>query len=196
VHAARAFFELGDRDRALELARDELDAQRSWGAPRAIGIALTTLGVIVGGEDGERSLEEALDVLERSPAKLAKARALYELGASLRRRNRRADGRELLRRALELATACGAAELAEQAKEELLASGARPRTTAVSGAESLTPSESRVARMAAEGLTNREIAQALFVTPKTVEVHLGSAYRKLGISSRMQLADAMAAPAA
>ena len=73
-------------------------------------------------------------------------------------------------------------------REELLASGARPRTTAVSGAEALTPSESRVARMAAEGLTNREIAQALFVTPKTVEVHLGSAYRKLGISSRMQLA--------
>ena len=196
VHAARAFFELGDRQRALELAQEEVDAQRSWGAPRAIGIALTTLGVIVGGEEGERHLEEALEVMQSSPAKLAKARALYELGASLRRRNRRADGRELLRRALELATACGAAELAEQAKEELLASGARPRTTAISGAESLTPSESRVARMAAEGLTNREIAQALFVTPKTVEVHLGSAYRKLGISSRMQLPDAMAAPAA
>ena len=196
VHAARTLLELGDRDRALELAYEELDAQRGWGAPRAIGIALTTLGVVVGGEEGERYLHEALETLEQSPAKLAKARALYELGASLRRRNRRAEGRDLLRRALELATACGATGLAEQAKEELLASGARPRTTAVTGAESLTPSEARVARMAAEGLTNREIAQALFVTPKTVEVHLGSVYRKLGISSRMQLADAMAAPAA
>ncbi|HET9673553.1 MAG TPA: LuxR C-terminal-related transcriptional regulator, partial [Gaiellaceae bacterium] len=154
------------------------------------------LGVVVGGVEGEPHLHEALAILEGSPAKLARARALYELGASLRRRNQRAEGRDHLRRVLELATACGAAELAEQAKEELLASGARPRTTAISGAESLTPSESRVARMAAEGLTNREIAQALFVTPKTVEVHLGSAYRKLGISSRMQLAEAMAAPAA
>ena len=196
VHAARTLLELGDRERALELAREELEAQRSWGAPRALGIALTTLGVVVGGVEGEPHLHEALAILEGSPAKLARARALYELGASLRRRNQRAEGRDHLRRALELATACGATGLAEQAREELLASGARPRTTAVSGAESLTPSESRVARMAAEGLTNREIAQALFVTPKTVEVHLGSAYRKLGISSRMQLAEAMAAPAA
>jgi class 3 adenylate cyclase/DNA-binding CsgD family transcriptional regulator len=196
VHAARALLERGDRERALELAREEVEAQRNWGAPRAIGIALTTLGVVVGGEEGEQHLGEALEILEGSPAKLARARALYELGASLRRRNHRAEGREFLRRALELATACGATGLAEQTREELLASGARPRTTAVSGAEALTPSEARVARMAAEGLTNREIAQALFVTPKTVEVHLSSAYRKLGISSRMQLAEAMAAPAA
>lgn len=196
ARSARTLLELGDRERALELARAELNAQRRWGAPRALGIALTTLGVVEGGEAGEAHLIEAIEVLEASPAKLARARALYELGASLRRRNQRVEGRDYLRRALELATACGAGGLIDQARDELLATGARPRTTALSGAEALTPSESRVARMAADGLTNREIAQALFVTPKTVEVHLGSAYRKLGISSRLQLTDALAEPAA
>ena len=194
--AARALFDSGERGQALDLARRAVEAQRTWGAPRALGMALTMLGVIEGGEEGEAHLVEAVQVLEASPAKLALARALFELGASLRRRNQRKDGREHLRRALDLATTCGANSLAHQAREELLATGARPRTTAVSGAEALTPSETRVARMAAEGLTNREIAQALFVTPKTVEVHLGNAYRKLGISSRMQLADALGSPVA
>jgi DNA-binding NarL/FixJ family response regulator len=85
--------------------------------------------------------------------------------------------------------------LAARAETELLATGARPRRIALSGLESLTPSERRVAQMAAEGPTNREIAQALFVTPKTVQVHLSSVYRKLGIRSRTQLPDALAEPA-
>lgn len=89
---------------------------------------------------------------------------------------------------LELAAACGAEPLAERARTELNAAGGRARREALSGVESLTPSERRVAAMAAEGMTNREIAQALFVTPKTVEVHLSNAYRKLGIASRRQLA--------
>ena len=96
------------------------------------------------------------------------------------------------RRAVELATICGASPLAARAESELLATGARPRRIALSGVESLTPSERRVAELAAEGPTNREIAQTLFVTPKTVEVHLSSVYRKLGISSRSQLAGALA----
>ena len=132
-------------------------------------------------------------MLEPSQARLEHARALVELGAALRRGNRRSESREPLRRGLELATDCGAAPLAERAETELLATGARPRRVALSGVDSLTPSERRVAEMAAEGGTNREIAQALFVTPKTVEVHLSSAYRKLGISSRRQLASALAA---
>jgi DNA-binding NarL/FixJ family response regulator len=83
----------------------------------------------------------------------------------------------------------------QRAETELLATGARPRRISLRGVESLTPSERRVAEMAAEGPTNREIAQALFVTPKTVEVHLSSAYRKLEISSRSQLPAALAGPA-
>ena len=134
-------------------------------------------------------------MLADSPAKLEHAKARTDFGAALRRANRRSDAREHLRHALELATVCGAAPLALRAETELLATGARPRRISLSGLESLTPSERRVAEMAAEGPTNREIAQALFVTPKTVEVHLSSVYRKLGIRSRSQLAAALAEPA-
>src|SRR5207244_5954401 len=122
------------------------------------------------------------------------ARALTELGAALRRGNRRADAREPLRLGLELAHICGAKPLAERAHTDLLATGARPRRLVVTGLDSLTPSERRVAAMAADGMTNREIAQALFVTPSTGEVHLSSAYRKLGIGSRSQLPHALTAP--
>jgi DNA-binding NarL/FixJ family response regulator len=101
------------------------------------------------------------------------------------------ESRARLRAALELAHACGATALEETARTGLVASGAKPRRQALSGTESLTPSERRVATMAAQGLTNRDIAQSLFVTPKTVEVHLSSAYRKLGIGSRTQLAAAL-----
>jgi DNA-binding CsgD family transcriptional regulator len=96
-----------------------------------------------------------------------------------------------VRRALDLAGRCHAAPLADQARQELTAAGARPRR-AISGVDALTPSELRVARMAAEGMGNRAIAQALFVTVKTIEVHLGSAYRKLGVPSRAALAGALA----
>ena len=131
-------------------------------------------------------------MLRESPAKLEHAKARTELGAAFRRANRRSEAREHLRHALELATICGAVPLMQRAETELLATGARPRRIALRGIESLTPGERRVAQMAAEGPTNREIAQALFVTPKTVEVHLSSVYRKLGISSRSQLPTALA----
>ena len=96
---------------------------------------------------------------------------------------------------MELAEISGAVRLAERARTELAATGARPRSVRLSGVESLTASERRVAEMAAEGLTNRQIAQALFVTPKTVEVHLSSVYRKLEISSRSELARVLPASA-
>ena len=139
--------------------------------------------------------EEAVDLLGESPAKLEHAKARTELGAALRRANRRVAARDHLRRAVELATICGAASLAARAERELLATGARPRRVALSGVDSLTPSERRVAEMAAEGRTNREMAQALFVTQRTVEVHLTSIYRKLEINSRSQLAAALGEPA-
>ncbi|HEX8204894.1 MAG TPA: helix-turn-helix transcriptional regulator, partial [Solirubrobacteraceae bacterium] len=148
------------------------------------------------GENGIALLEEAVGVLERSEARLEEARALIDLGAALRRAGRRADARDYLRRGQELAARCEADRLTELAYEELLASGARPRRVATSGADSLTPSERRVAEMAARGLTNRDIAQSLFVTEKTVETHLGHVYGKLDLKSRTQLADAMGATAA
>jgi DNA-binding CsgD family transcriptional regulator len=193
--AALALLQLGERDEARSLVGEELELARTWGAPRALGAALRAAGLVEGGEEGLALLEEAAAVLADSPAKLEHAKARTELGAALRRANRRADAREHLRQALELATICGAVALVQRAETELLATGARPRRISLRGVESLTPSERRVAEMAAEGPTNREIAQALFVTPKTVEFHLSSVYRKLGIGSRSQLASAFAEPA-
>ena len=189
--AALAHLQLGNREEAGRLAVEELDLARTWGAPRALGAALRVAGVVEGGAHGLALLEEAVDVLADSPAKLEHAKARTELGAALRRANQRSKAREHLRHAVELATLCVATPLVVRAETELLATGARPRRVALSGVAALTPSERRVAEMAAEGPTNREIAQALFVTPKTVEVHLSSAYRKLGITSRSQLAAAL-----
>jgi DNA-binding CsgD family transcriptional regulator len=185
---ATALLRAGEPQRAAELATEEVELARRWGAPRALGMALRVHGLAAG---DIALLQQAATVLEGSPARLEHARALTDLGAALRRAGRRVDARGPLRAALELTHTCGATALEETARTELVASGAKPRRQALSGAESLTPSERRVATMAAEGLTNRDIAQSLFVTPKTVEVHLSSAYRKLGIGSRTQLAGAL-----
>jgi DNA-binding CsgD family transcriptional regulator len=193
--AALALLQLGKREEAWPLASEELELARTWGAPRALGAALRVAGLVEGGQQGLALLGEAVEVLADSPAKLEHAKARTELGAALRRARRRIEAREQLRRAVELATICGAVPLAARAETELLATGARPRRIALSGVDSLTPSERRVAQMAAEGQTNREVAQALFVSPKTVEVHLSSVYRKLEIRSRSQLPAALAQPA-
>ena len=140
-------------------------------------------------------MREAVDVLAHSPARLEYARALVDLGAATRRGNSRSEARKLLRQGVELAHHCGASVLVTRANEELAATGAHPRTILLSGLDALTASERRVAQMAAEDLSNKEIAQALFVTVKTVEQHLGRVYRKLDISSRKQLGTALAAPA-
>jgi DNA-binding CsgD family transcriptional regulator len=190
--AALALHQLDRRDEARRLAVEELELARAWGAPRALGAALRAAGLIEGGEHGLTLLEEAVQVLSGSPAKLEHAKARTELGAALRRANRRSEAREQLRQAVELATISNATALAARAERELLATGARPRRIALSGVDSLTPSERRVAELAAAGPTNREIAQTLFVTQRTVEVHLTSIYRKLGISSRSQLAGRLA----
>jgi DNA-binding CsgD family transcriptional regulator len=181
-----------DRDRAFELLGVYLDRAREIGLPRAIGIGLRTLGLVEGGEEGLAHVEEAVSVLEPSPARLEYARALIELGAAHRRANQRAAAREPLREGLDLAHRCGATRLAERARSELAATGARPRREMLTGRDALTATEQRIAGMAAEGMSNPEIAQAQFVTRKTVENHLGRIYSKLAINSRTQLADALA----
>lgn len=189
--AALVLGRLERRDEGLALAREEVELARVWGAPRALGNALCSAGLVTGGDDGLDLFREATSVLRDSPAALTRARAETELGAALRRANRRADARAPLALGLELAERCGATSTVERAREELIATGARPRRVARTGVDSLTASERRVARMAAEGLTNRDVAQALFVTPKTIEVHLSHAYQKLGIKSRSQLQAAL-----
>ena len=192
--AARAAAQLGDADEAARLAGEELELARRFGAPGAIGVALSAAGSTVPGAATIDPLREAVTALERSPLRLEHARALIELGAALRGAGRRAEARTPLRRGLDLAHLCGTGLLERRARQELLASGARPRRSAQTGAEALTPSEHRIARMAADGLTNREIAQALFLSPKTVEMHLGHAYGKLGIHSRGRLTAALERP--
>jgi DNA-binding CsgD family transcriptional regulator len=183
---------LGDATEALAMAHEEVELARAWGAPRTLGRALRILGLIEGGDGGIERIREAVAVLEPSPARLEHAFALADLGAALRRANHRAEAREHLRQALDLAQRGGATSLAEHAHEELIATGARPRRIVQTGAAALTPSERRIAAMAAEGMSNREIAQALFVTLRTVEMHLSNAFRKLGVSSRTQLPAALA----
>ncbi len=185
--AAMALAERGERDDAVALAAEELELARRFGVPRAIGIALRALGRASGGERGIELLQQSVTELEGSPAPLEHARSLVEVGATLRRGNQRAEGRHALTRGLEFARRCGSSGLAQRAEAELRASGVRPPAELRSGPDELTPSERRVCELAAEGLSNPEIAQALFVTRKTVETHLGRAYRKLGISGRGKL---------
>ena len=187
---ARALHALGRTAEALPIAEENLALARRWGAPSAVGRTLRELGELKG-EAGLPELEASVAALEGSTARLELAKSLAVLGRTLRHARRPGDAREPLRRALELADACGAAGLAEDVRAELYAAGARPRTAALTGAGALTASERRVAALAAEGSSNRDIAQALFVTPKTVEVHLSNAYRKLGIRSRRELAGAL-----
>jgi len=193
--AALALHRLGEGEEARRLAAEEVELARRFGAPRALGVALRA-AALVSDRSPADGLREAADVLAGGDAPLELARTLVDLGAALRRGRRPVDAREPLRRGAELALHCGAHAVVRRAREELLASGARPRRLALSGAEALTPSERRVAELAAAGRSNREIAQELYVTEKTVEGHLSHSYDKLGIRSRAGLADALGASAA
>lgn len=188
--AALAAHELGEVDQAQELLDEALALAQRFGAPRPIGIALTALG-IAQGQAGIEALEQAVGVLADSPAQLHHARALVHLGAALRHRGRLKDARETLRAGLTLSTQFGATALAQRASAELAAAGARVTTPTATGAAALTPAELRVARLAAEGLSNREIAQTLFVSLRTVETHLTHVYQKLHLDSRARLVGAL-----
>jgi DNA-binding CsgD family transcriptional regulator/tetratricopeptide (TPR) repeat protein len=188
--AAISLATLGDRQRARRLCAEEIGLARRWGASRAIGVALRAAGVIEGGNIEQ--LSEAVTVLRASPAPLELARALVDLGAAHRRAGARTRAREVLYEALDLAHSTGGIRLATLARQELVVAGGRPRREAIRGRDALTPSELRIALLAAEGKTNRQIAQALFVTQRTVENHLTSTYGKLDIRSRPGLSAALA----
>ncbi len=188
--AVEALQRLGRVDEAVELAEEELALARGWGAAYAIGAALRGVARAEP-EKAEQHLREAIVVLSDSGARLEHAHALVDLGATIRRANRRKEAREPLRRGVDLAHTLGAVALAQRGNDEIAATGSRPRKQLLTGLDALTASERRVAQLAADGLTNRDIAQALFVTVKTVELHLSSTYRKLDIHSRSELATAL-----
>jgi DNA-binding CsgD family transcriptional regulator len=188
---ALAALQLGDRALAQDLIAPIGDLARRTRVGGLIGRAQLVAGLVAGGEAGVRVLREAVVVLTASEDQLERGRALVELGAAMRRGGQRAASREPLREGLELAQRLGGLALAAQAHDELQAGGARPRRIVLSGLEALTASERRVADLAAEGLTNRQIAQSLFVTVKAIEGHLANAYGKLDISSRKGLPQAL-----
>jgi DNA-binding CsgD family transcriptional regulator len=184
---ARALVEVGEDAEARRLAEEELDVARRVGWPRALGMALHSSGIALGSEAGRERLYEAVTVLEGCQAKLELARALADLGASLAAADETHEAREMLRRAVGVAHDSGATRIAGEAHDQLLAAGAKPRRLEVTGVEALTPAERRVAELAADGYTNREIADSLIVAEKTVEGHLSRIYRKLQIRARSQL---------
>ena len=189
---ALALHRLGRTEEAIPVAQEALAIAERWGAPSAVGVALRVRGELRGAE-GLRDLERSVALLETSTARLELAKSLAAYGAALRRGRQPTEARVPLERAHELARACDATAVVESIRKELAASGVRRVRDEVGGAGALTPSERRVADLASGGRSNREIAQELFVTPKTVEVHLSAAYRKLGIASRHALAGALAA---
>ncbi|MDQ6815945.1 MAG: helix-turn-helix transcriptional regulator [Actinomycetota bacterium] len=142
------------------------------GAPTGLGVALHAHARLGLAEDPGATLAESIDHLRHSPAHLELARALMTQGSQLRREGQRTRSREPLREGYELATRCGALALAESARAELRASGIRLRRETLSGPAALTPSERRIAEMASAGASNHEIAQALFLSVKTIEMHL------------------------
>jgi DNA-binding NarL/FixJ family response regulator len=185
--AALALLRLGERERARDLAQAELADVKVFGGPRALGIALRVAGLAQGCDKGTELLADSVVSLRSSPAVLERAHSLAELGAALRRNGCRSAAREPFTEALDLATRCGARPLAARMREELKATGARPRRAWRTGLEALSPRELCVVQLAVKGRTNREIAHQLYVTLKTVEGHLARAYTKLGIERRHQL---------
>jgi len=191
--AAQAALGLGDQERALALAEEMLARSEQTQVVEHRIEALRVAGLCSGGEDGIARLREAVELGRALPPRLETMRALVDLGGALRRSGERAACRAPLQEAGDQARQSGARLLYDRARMELAASGARPRRELLlSGPESLTPSERRIAELAAGGQSNREIATMLFVTPKTVEYHLRNAYRKLDIQTRRELAEALA----
>jgi DNA-binding CsgD family transcriptional regulator len=193
AEAALALHALGQPGEARELIADEVTMARRWGDPWLLGQALRAQALV--GPPGARLgvLTEAVELLRTSEARLELALSLLELGVAHADGGRAGPARDALREALELATECAAPAVVERARGALIAAGGRPCRAAATGPQALTPTERRVARIAATGTPNREIAQTLFVTEKTVETHLASVYRKLGIRARGQLAGALSA---
>ena len=189
--AGLAALRAGDRPLAERLIADELALAERFGAPRAVGVARRAAGLLARGEEAVVLLRSAADLHAGCGARLEHALSLTELGAAIRRAGRPGEARRVLREAIALADRLGADPLAARAREELKLAGGRP-PAARNRAGELTPSERRVAELAAAGRTNRQIADELFVTVKAVEWHLGNAYRKLDIRGRPQLAAALA----
>jgi DNA-binding CsgD family transcriptional regulator len=194
ARAALGLAGLGRSDEARHTAARELTDAAASGAPARHGMALSLAGLLSSDDAGLAQLQDAVTILQTTRARLEHARALVNLGQGLRERGELIQARDALTQGLDIAHRCGALAVVQRARSELVAAGLRPRRAALSGPDALTPAEMRTARMAAGGLSNREIAQALFVSAKTVEVHLSRCYAKLAIHNRGDLVGALSGP--
>ncbi|MCC5954139.1 MAG: AAA family ATPase [Acidimicrobiia bacterium] len=184
--AAEALVALGEMERAVVLAAEELALAEQFGAPGPIGIARRAAALTAGADERIDLLRSAVDAHELGERRVEHVQALTDLGRALRAAGAVTDARPVLREAMGLADECRAGLLTAAARAELVAAGGRPRRTALRGVDALTPAERRVVGLAADGLTNREIAESLFLSRKAVEWHLTSSYRKLGVAGRQE----------
>jgi DNA-binding CsgD family transcriptional regulator len=189
--ASHAYAFLGHRDRAEAEARRELEIRRRYGSTARLAEALRRTATFVPLREGVDLLQEAATLADSTPSRPVQARVLASYGAALREVGRVPEAREVLSQAVDLASEMGMARVLDRAQDELLLSGSRPRRARLTGPTSLTESQRQVASLAVDGLTNREIAEHLFVTIKTVETHLMAVYRKLGIRTRDELGSAL-----
>jgi DNA-binding CsgD family transcriptional regulator len=184
VEAAARTGDLGEASLALRRLEDRTEGNASqW----ALGTRALRRALVSGDDEAERWYREAVDRLARCKVRTQLARAQLLYGEWLRRRGRRSDARVPLRAALNLLTTMGAAAFTERAHRELLATGERAQARSVVASRELTPQEIRIAGMARDGLSNPAIGARIFVSPRTVEYHLGKVFAKLGISSRGEL---------
>lgn len=190
--AALALMALNRRPEAEDMVTQHVESAEQSGSAWAQGLALHCAGIVAAGAEGVALLEQAAERLHGAGADAERASVLIDLGSLADRDGAsREQAIDWLRQGLDLADRCDANLLAQRAHAALVAYGARPRRRRLSGAEALTPMERRVAELAASGLPNREIAQSLFLSLRTVESHLTSAYRKLQIESRACIAAAL-----
>jgi DNA-binding CsgD family transcriptional regulator len=185
--ASHAYEALGDRENAAREAARELAIRRQYGPRFRLAQALRRQASFETSRRAVPLLAEALELAESTPRRPVIVRVLASYGAALRRVDRIAEAREALYRAVDMAEEMGMERLREHAHRELVLAGGRPRRARVTGPESLTAAQQQVAGLAASGRTNRQVAEELFVTIKTVETHLGAVYRKLGITTRDEL---------
>ncbi len=191
--ASHAYQALGDRDRAVREAERELAIRRRYGSPALLALALRRRATFAPARESIRLLEEAVALADATPRRPLQARVLASYGTALQRAGRTQEARDVLYRAAALADEMGMRRVREHAQRALVVAGGRPRRERLTGPASLTSTQSEVAGLAAAGLTNREIAERMFVTIKTVETHLMAVYRKLGIRTRDELPPTLAA---
>lgn len=194
-HGALSAIQLGDVARAEQLVQPMLDQARVAGLRIHEARGSRILGLVERGSSGILHLRKAVECYAATQATLEHAYAIADLGAALRRAGLRSEATQHLRVALDMTARMQAGRLSARVRTELAAAGARPRREAIHGPASLTPTESRVAELVAQGLTNLQAAQALFVTPKTIEYHLLHIYRKLDVRRRAELSAALASSA-